>query len=89
MAVRRTCCSLGHVNGILTDRRDAEWRRREDNTRNITGGIHDDIDILSTCDVTHTHREAVDRVVDLVDGDDLLRHLLGQEVGDQQDEGNN
>ena len=39
--------------------------------------------------MTHTHREAVDRVVDLVDGDDLLRHLLGQEVGDQQDEGNN
>ena len=36
-----------------------------------------------------THREAVDSVVDLVDGDDLLRHLLGQEVGDQQDERNN
>ena len=61
----------------------------KDNTRNITGGILHDIDVLSTCDMTHTHREAVDRVVDLVDGDDLLRHLLGQEVGDQQDEGNN
>ena len=36
-----------------------------------------------------THREAVDSVVDLVDGDDLLGDLLGQEVGDQQDEGNN
>ena len=68
---------------------DGSFYSTKDNTRNITGGIHDDIDILSTCDVTHTHREAVDRVVDLVDGDDLLRHLLGQEVGDQQDEGNN
>ena len=35
-----------------------------------------------------THREAVDSVVDLVDGDGLLGDLLGQEVGDQQDEGN-
>ena len=38
--------------------------------------------------INMTHREAVDSVVDLVDGDDLLGDLLGQEVGDQQDEGN-